>query len=262
MTDKPSLYGCKAKLERAEQNIINLASEIKSLMAEDVNGRIPSHDGDVFEDTVKPFVSQNVPPRLSVLVGECIHNLRSCLDQSVWQLILANGRTPSEQTCFPIYTFNPATSSDKRALKRYCGAIEGVSPAVKTIIDGLQPHIPRNGGHGNALAIIHALNIADKHHDLLTIRRVACRESYTTSEKTVAVPSGNPVYDFSEIDENGTKTVFHYGGESPVYVNSKVTQQITLIHSGADALEPVIEALWQLWWAVRYVVADFELYFE
>jgi hypothetical protein len=59
-----------------------------------------------------------------VRVGEFAHDLRSALDNLVWQLVLVNGKEPGDHNQFPIYTEanKPPGPTRLKALKGVRGA--------------------------------------------------------------------------------------------------------------------------------------------
>ena len=78
-----------------------------------------------------------VPISWSVQTGEILYNLRSALDHLVWQLVCANGQTPTTDNQFPIADDLDAwkRSSTRRRLK-------GISDGAKQAIQYLQPFNP------------------------------------------------------------------------------------------------------------------------
>ena len=74
--------------------------------------------------------SKPCPEIWSVLIGECLHNLRSALDYMVWDLvILETGKPPvGDKTQFPIFTA-PGRYTD--AAKKY---LKGVGSRPRALI--------------------------------------------------------------------------------------------------------------------------------
>jgi hypothetical protein len=75
-----------------------------------------------------------------------------------WQLVVANGSTPSIQTCFPVV--DSAAKYESLNVPK----VKGMS---QDAIDAITATKPYQGGN-DALWILHKLDIADKHHALLT----------------------------------------------------------------------------------------------
>src|ERR1700722_16550539 len=76
--------GVKAKLERSNQNILNLESEIRRFFEESTYPIIPQDDPKLLLEAMKYHQRRTIPLRFSVLAGEIAHHLRSILDHIVW----------------------------------------------------------------------------------------------------------------------------------------------------------------------------------
>ena len=91
----------------------------------------------------------------SLWVGDCAHNLRSVLDHIAWELVSCSGQTPSTATQFPLKAIRPQQLS--------------ITPdpgiAAMEIVDQFQPY--QSGGPHAVLALLHLLDIIDKHRELL-----------------------------------------------------------------------------------------------
>lgn len=104
-----------------------------------------------------------VPDTLPVVIGDCLFNLRSALDHTVWQLVKANSARPTTRTAFPIAA---SAAAYKRASAR---GLAGVSAQAESIIERFQPY----HGRGNPLAILSTLHNIDKHRRLNLVTAVA-----------------------------------------------------------------------------------------
>jgi len=118
------------------------------------------------EDTRYLARLQNPPPipriEWALLIGDCVHNLRSALDYIAWELA---GADPTDRvTMFPIF-LNP-DAYRREAPRR----IERLPSEAQTLIEELQPYHatdpPKSG-----LWALHTLDAADK-HQLLTVTAV------------------------------------------------------------------------------------------
>jgi hypothetical protein len=110
--------------------------------------------------TVNPL-----PARFGLIAGDYLQNLRSVFDYLVWQLILANGKTPHEtNTAFPICksekSFNDA--KDRR--------LNGVPEEAIKLIEKLQPYPDRNpgGNRPQTIYILDELTNENKHRQVLS----------------------------------------------------------------------------------------------
>jgi hypothetical protein len=105
------------------------------------------------------FDIQAPPVKIGLIAGDVIHNLRSALDHLAYQLVYANGATHTKQTAFPIWD-SAAEYKAQRARR-----VKGMAQAAIDAIDAIEPY---QGGRGAGLWVLHYLDIADKHHALLT----------------------------------------------------------------------------------------------
>lgn len=124
------------------------------------------------------------PEELGGNAGEILYHLRSALDNLVWQLVIANGKTPGSSNEFPIY------KSESEFTRRAGKQLRGVSTAARTAIEGLQPFIeaPENPGY-TTLCLIHDLNRIDKHR----LPHMACMWLCHVNATFNAPSAGGPV---------------------------------------------------------------------
>src|ERR1035438_3314902 len=83
--DNP-LDGINEKLKRSHENIVNLESEIAAFLQAGEYSIVENEDLGLLREKVKHQASRPIPLRFSVLAGETIHHLRSCLDYVAWGL--------------------------------------------------------------------------------------------------------------------------------------------------------------------------------
>jgi hypothetical protein len=126
------LSGVWAKIARADEHLALLDAEVRAFLEGDpqpIALSIPYLDADCGWYIVYGIVKSPPPLRLGVIVGDVAHNARSALDHLVWQLVILNGATPSQDNAFPMAFTEGAW---KVAIKS--GRLEGVSSAhVATI---------------------------------------------------------------------------------------------------------------------------------
>ena len=115
-------------------------------------------------------VSQKPPQRLSILAGECVHHLRSILDNIIWELACTaySPRPPPEKISFPLFhtpfkttvEYNEAIAKDSRFK-----GINGFPPAARALIEDLQPYSGAYANTPNAhpLSTLDRLWNDDKH---------------------------------------------------------------------------------------------------
>ena len=98
-----------------------------------------------------------IPYDIPLIIGDVIHNLRSSLDHLAWQLVEANGGTPTKQTYFPIYS--DAARFQAESVRK----LHGMSAAVVKLIEAVQPY---HSAYQN-LRALSDLDNWDKHRLLL-----------------------------------------------------------------------------------------------
>jgi hypothetical protein len=80
-------------------------------------------------------VDKPVPAFLAFTFGDCIQNLRSCLDYLVWELVLAAHHHPDKKHMFPICEKARAFQDAIKA-----GRLRDVMPDAVAVIEDLQPY--------------------------------------------------------------------------------------------------------------------------
>ena len=159
-----NLDGIKAKLNRAKQSIAIIEDGERRLRDEVLPNILREVHEDVAEQRwVYRGGTPTVPADWSAIIGEVFYNMRSALDQLVWQLVLDNGETPGRHNTFSIAVdSNHWQSAIQSQLK-------GVHEKHIEAIGRLQPFtggpwFPFNVG---MLQAVNELNIIDKHRHLV-----------------------------------------------------------------------------------------------
>lgn len=175
------IVSISAKIERAEEHIRDLKLEIEVFRKTEPYRVVGYDDLDAGERVVKLQVVAQPPPRLLAILGDAIHCLRSSLDYLVWQLVEANGGTPTDRTAFPI------SDTIEQFESGYLGKLEGCSTDAIDLIQKLRPY--KKGNY--LLWGLHRLDIVDKHRLLITtagrttgilVRGVVRVESFFTND--------------------------------------------------------------------------------
>lgn len=97
----------------------------------------------VINHTIRGSALHTPPPRLGDVIGDCVENLRSCLDLIAYELA-RYADTPPQGTEFPIF-WNVANYSHVNAngvprIGSGLYKVRGMSPAAQTVIETLQPY--------------------------------------------------------------------------------------------------------------------------
>lgn len=163
--------GILVKLQRADENIDNLGREIRRFFQECKYPVMPNDDDKRWQDAVDYHRSLAIPKRFSVLVGEIVHHWRSCLDHIVWNFSDPTYRSTHETRIqFPILIEQPSANEIKR-LERQIGGIADPSDARGLILE-LQPYKLGADAIDSPLSIVHNMDRADKHRELVIVQAI------------------------------------------------------------------------------------------
>jgi hypothetical protein len=160
MTDR--IRGVRLKIKQSREHIVGVGKMIP-LFCESRPYTIetkPHPVAQIHHTTLYLARVQPVPDDIKLVVGDAIHNLRSSLDHLAWQLVEANGGTPSRKTYFPI-----SESYEKYINSVSNGVLEGMSVDAQKLIGDCQRHASKN----DTLWVIHELDRIDKHRLLITV---------------------------------------------------------------------------------------------
>ncbi len=191
------------------------------------------------------------PPIIGMLIGDCVHNLRSALDHIVYALILTNparrGEIPSSKAMFPIRDTREGYSHQINKMKR----LDGVPDAVAALIETLQPYHTREKGLDHTLhplSVLDKLDNIDKHRRLAIASGVARHAHvsirYADGGETDVMLLQDMIYDRAILTSypparDGTKVKVN--GGLMVYVAFKETREIPALDD-----EDVCRVLMQL----------------
>ena len=159
MTVDKRIATIRVKIERAQKHFCDL-EDARNRFIDSKSYRIEREsDPQTGNNIYHVFDIQNSPVEIGLIAGDVIHNLRSALDHLAYQLVLINGEVPTKQTAFPVFD---DTTKYKAGL---AGKVKGMAQRA---IDAVGATEPYQDGKGAGLWVLHYLDIADKHHELLT----------------------------------------------------------------------------------------------
>ena len=245
------LDGCWAKIERANENIKDLETEIFAFVQPDPY----TIAGNVNHQTKEcTFVAnaKTIPLRFSVLAGEIIHHLRSSLDHLIWALALQHHATPDPNIGFPI-----CLTEEKFIAARKGRKINGISGSALAIIERLQPYRNtdwRNTVSDNPLRIIQEFNNTDKHRLLAVVVSAAHipGQIYFSGRMADTVIAQFAPEQWADqllrTEPNGTKvlTVRFTKMHQELQVKADFRHQVAFEQFGTREIEPVILSLMHL----------------
>jgi hypothetical protein len=148
------------KIERADQHIRELEARLKSFVEDDPYEAVEKKEPDTGDRIWVVKVKSDPPPRLSIVLGDAVHNLRSALDHLACALVTAEAGASAvhRATAFPI-----SDTAEK------CEAsLTNVQAAGKDALDLMRASKAYKGGN-DALWALRELDDRDKHHLLITV---------------------------------------------------------------------------------------------
>jgi hypothetical protein len=158
------LSGFKAKLKRADEHLEALDDEIAEFLDSHPYAVRFEIDRETGQHVAKIKVRRDPPAiRWGLLIGDCVHNMRSALDHLAWQLA---GPKPPPKTEFPIF-------HDRKEFKRKGPGgglykIRGIKdPKARALIKSVQPcRSDRSPPKVHPLYALWILSNTDKHQML------------------------------------------------------------------------------------------------
>jgi hypothetical protein len=160
-----SLAAVKWKLARAEEHLQALGDEIDCFLeppdADKPYGSVLQKDDETGKRVLCASVHFNPPPRLSLLIGDFLHNVRSALDHLAWKL--GGDPPPNEKASeFPIFWSRNLFRRNPKGRSGY-DKTSGMEARAQALIEDMQPF---NGGDDpklHPLWMLHELSTEDKH---------------------------------------------------------------------------------------------------
>jgi hypothetical protein len=160
LRDPPSLDSPRAKLGRAAEHVETFWLGMRDYMNRNPHAIVEDREPDDEGWRVSRLRELEDPPvGLSLVFGDCIHNMRTALDSLAYQLARLGGGA-SMETQFLIC--NSATDFAKKRGRR----LAGVSDEYVAAIEAWQPFPDRTGAEPEALRIVRDFDNIDKHQTL------------------------------------------------------------------------------------------------
>jgi hypothetical protein len=186
------ITGPRLKVERARQHIADLETHIAEFHKRAPYLVVREEDPKTGDLVWRVRVREQPPPSLALLAGDAVHNLRTALDHLMWQLVLANGHEPDDQTMFPI------TANATRFRAGGPRRMKGASARAVAAIRAAKPY---KGGN-DLLWRLHRLDANDKHRLLYVVgaahRSITLASSLPSPTGTGRVPL--PKFDLHPAD--------------------------------------------------------------
>lgn len=159
--------GIREKLKRSHENILSLQSEINEFIESGEFAVFSFEDKVTVQKAAEYHRHRVIPLRFSVLAGEIIHHLRSCLDHIAWELSGNWYRQSKSRRDIRFPVFEKCPPPDSKRKTGYERQVLGISsPAALILIEWFQPFMAANP-QNSPLLIAHTMDITDKHQSLV-----------------------------------------------------------------------------------------------
>lgn len=150
----------RTKIERAKHHLADLTAAVK-LFTDSKPYRIGTkRDPQTRRLIYYVTHAAETPVGIALIAGDVLQCARSALDHLAYQLVLANGGTPTKRTSFPIVDF----FKDYKGVRN--SALAGMADSAKQAIDATRPYSDQGGNQ--ILWRLYRLNNIDKHRIILT----------------------------------------------------------------------------------------------
>lgn len=212
------LAGPRDKVARAREHLDTLEAAINQFLASKPYGTPHEFDAKSGLYLFKLEVRRDFPIRWGIIVGELLYDLRSALDQLLFQLF-PGGRP--KQPIFPIYDDEiDYLFHSRRVLK-------GIAPEAQDLIQAFQPYHAGDGAQDHTLFVLNAVRNADTH-------RVVHASYATTADEQ---PDIDVVFT-DESPDGGAEVI--YKPNVPLK-DGAVTLRVRLIPATPEGDEPEVE---------------------
>jgi hypothetical protein len=259
--EAPELASVRAKIGRAEHHFRDIDSALRLLIGSDPTANQPvifDYESDGKEIIVRLTECKPIDPALPLMIGDCLHNLRSALDHLVYQLALKNGAAAiaADKTFFPIYLTQSAFNKRVEKLVK-----PFISSTALAEIEKCQPYSAYDVPAEADIWILNMLDIFDKHRLLVVAGQQCAPTEFTLTivatgqqrHEVIPEPKWKPV-------ENGTELLRFRFADNPgkMRMQIKLVTTIQFIKTGfaADGIG-VQDALRQCIGIVSKIVDDF-----
>lgn len=165
------LAGVHAKLARAHEHMEALDDRWRAFVETQPYAGLHQHDFSLLEWDSYFVVERDIPVELSAIVGDVLHNLRSCLEHLVSCMVIHNGGTVGRHHAFPIYGDEPdfvRRVVNRRRENDRLGPLDGIprDSGEWALIKRSQPYHLGDNWREHPLAILNEMSNIDKHRSL------------------------------------------------------------------------------------------------
>jgi hypothetical protein len=155
-------YSHDLRLERAWEHLQCLEAECRTWLEEHPYRVYGELDAERRNKLVKVEIFHQPPAELGLLIGDCLHNMRSALDNLVYDLAIAHRGSPLSRSIARVSQF-PIFKDCDQFTDKGMDQIRGIHPDAKAVIKRLQPYHRGEKSAYHRLWMLRELSNADKH---------------------------------------------------------------------------------------------------
>lgn len=162
--ENESIHGFnhELRLERASHHLQRFENAVGRWLEEEPYRIVSEPQREQRQRILRVEILNSPPPELGLLIGDCLHNLRSALDNLAYDLARAHRGDPLSRSLARDSQF-PVFKDRDQFLSRGMNQIRGIAPAAQTIIEGLQPYQRGDEFAYDRLWWLRELSNSDKH---------------------------------------------------------------------------------------------------
>lgn len=256
------LAGVVEKFNRAKEQFDEFRVELDAFLDAEPEPYFSrgEFDHDSWEWIERFQVRREFPLRLGVILGDCIHNLRSALDHLICQVTLldlpdgASSDGVCDKTQFPIICDGERKFEDRA--KRM---IPGLNADHRALVKHLQPYHAGNDAHRHPLAVLASLSNADKHrlvNPTYSFMASDTRESllgFSNDQMSAAGIAETRIIESGERLQQDTPWLrFRFRSDAPAPVEVKVGANLTIgiglgdVGLDLEQFKGFAESIWQV----------------
>jgi hypothetical protein len=235
-----NLVSVQAKLQRAEEHSLAVRNDIKPWMATNPYKITREVNADATRYSLIAHLVGREPElqKWSLIVGDCLHNLRSALDHLVYTVAAhQSGKEPPPDEKNLMFVIADTSKNFSDSSWR----IQSLSQPVRKVIETVQPFNRRHSKLPPLLAVLRDLENTDKHKLLrLAYASIAVANiGLSGPQKSIAnvpqfIPHGGEIKDGSEI----FAAVFKSPEPDLKFDQTDLDLVIALWHGKRDPAEP------------------------
>ncbi|MFZ0798756.1 MAG: hypothetical protein WCA13_11740 [Terriglobales bacterium] len=261
-----ALESVRAKIDRAQHHLDAVKTALKLVLGSESKTQSVAFKIDPERQQLITTIPKAPPidPALPLMIGDCVHNLRSALDHLVYQLALQNGASSkaAEKTFFPIYlTETEFDDRVKKLVKPF------ISDSAFTELQQSQPYAAYDIPEEADIWILHKLDIIDKHRLLIVAGQQFAVTQFTLTfpnrapwHEVISEPKWKPMEDGAEIIRFEIPGAFYAPGKVRVQIDAIKT--VEFINTGLRCDGVMVEtALNQFMGIVSATIRDFGVKF-